>query len=75
MKQPLFEDFFPARIEVLGLILVLSLMVWRLMERTMRLSLPNQQLQSGRVGQKTHSESYVADDHPYVLVYGGDSNP
>lgn len=29
----------PARIEVLGLILVLSLMVWRLMERTMRLSL------------------------------------
>jgi len=29
----------PARIEVLGLILVLSLMVWRLMERNMRLSL------------------------------------
>lgn len=29
----------PARIEVLGLILVLSLMVWRLMERSMRLSL------------------------------------
>ncbi|MGC8699328.1 MAG: IS1634 family transposase [Candidatus Acidifodinimicrobium sp.] len=29
----------PARIEVLGLVLVLSLMVWRLMERTMRLSL------------------------------------
>lgn len=29
----------PARIEALGLILVLSLMVWRLMERSMRLSL------------------------------------
>ena len=29
----------PARIEVLGLVLVLSLMVWRLMERTMRRSL------------------------------------
>jgi transposase len=29
----------PARIEALGLILVLSLLVWRLMERTMRLSL------------------------------------
>ena len=29
----------PARIEVLGLVLVLSLMVWRLMESTMRLSL------------------------------------
>lgn len=29
----------PARIEALGLILVLSLMVWRLMERTMRMSL------------------------------------
>ena len=29
----------PERIEALGLILVLSLLVWRLMERTMRLSL------------------------------------
>ena len=29
----------PARLEVLGLVLVLSLMVWRLMERTMRRSL------------------------------------
>jgi transposase len=29
----------PERIEALGLVLVLSLMVWRLMERTMRLSL------------------------------------
>jgi transposase len=29
----------PARIEALGLILVLSLMVWRLMQRTMRISL------------------------------------
>jgi transposase len=29
----------PARIEVLGLVLLLSLMVWRLMERTMRRSL------------------------------------
>jgi transposase len=29
----------PSRIEALGLILVLSLLVWRLMERTMRLSL------------------------------------
>jgi transposase len=29
----------PARIEVLGLILVFSLMIWRLMERSMRLSL------------------------------------
>jgi len=29
----------PARIEALGLILIISLMVWRLMERTMRISL------------------------------------
>ena len=29
----------PARIEALGLVLVLSLMIWRLMERTMRMSL------------------------------------
>lgn len=29
----------PKRIEALGLILVLALMVWRLMERTMRMSL------------------------------------
>jgi transposase len=29
----------PARLEVLGLVLVLSLMVWRLMERSMRISL------------------------------------
>lgn len=28
----------PARIEALGLVLVLSLMIWRLMERTMRMS-------------------------------------
>ena len=29
----------PRRIEALGLVLVLALMVWRLMERTMRISL------------------------------------
>ena len=29
----------PARIEALGLVLVLSLMIWRLMERTMRIFL------------------------------------
>ncbi|MFC1836030.1 hypothetical protein ACFL2Q_15140, partial [Thermodesulfobacteriota bacterium] len=29
----------PARLEALGLILVISLLVWRLMERTMRVSL------------------------------------
>jgi transposase len=31
----------PRRIEALGLILVLALMIWRLMERTMRISLKN----------------------------------
>ena len=34
----------PARIEALGLILVLSLMIWRLMERTMRISLKERQI-------------------------------
>lgn len=33
----------PARIEALGLVLVLSLMIWRLMERTMRMSLKVQE--------------------------------
>jgi transposase len=33
----------PARIEALGLVLVLSLMIWRLMERTMRMSLKERQ--------------------------------
>lgn len=32
----------PARIEALGLVLVLSLMIWRLMERTMRMFLKEQ---------------------------------
>lgn len=43
LKDPLIVNSLflksPARIEALGLILVLSLMVWRLMERTMRLCL------------------------------------
>lgn len=33
----------PARIEALGLVLVLSLMIWRLMERTMRMFLKDRQ--------------------------------
>jgi hypothetical protein len=43
LKDPVFVNALflktPRRIEALGLILVLALMVWRLMERTMRLSL------------------------------------
>ena len=43
LKDPLIVNALflksPKRIEALGLILVLALMVWRLMERTMRMSL------------------------------------
>jgi transposase len=43
LKDPVFVNALflksPRRIEALGLILVLALMVWRLMERTMRVSL------------------------------------
>jgi transposase len=43
LKDPVFVNALflktPRRIEALGLILVLALMVWRLMERTMRISL------------------------------------
>jgi transposase len=43
LKDPVIVNAFflksPRRIEALGLILVLALMVWRLMERTMRVSL------------------------------------
>jgi transposase len=43
LKDPVFVNALflksPRRIEALGLILVLALLVWRLMERTMRLSL------------------------------------
>jgi transposase len=43
LKDPLFVNALflksPRRIEALGLILVLALMIWRLMERTMRITL------------------------------------
>ena len=43
LKDPVFVNALflksPRRIEALGLILVLALMIWRLMERTMRISL------------------------------------
>lgn len=43
LKDPVFVNALflktPKRIEALGLILVLTLMIWRLMERTMRLNL------------------------------------
>lgn len=43
LKDPVFVNALflktPRRIEALGLVLVLALMVWRLMERTMRMSL------------------------------------
>jgi len=43
LKDPVFVNALflktPRRIEALGLVLVLALMVWRLMERTMRISL------------------------------------
>jgi transposase len=43
LKDPVFVNALflktPRRIEALGLILVLGLMIWRLMERTMRISL------------------------------------
>ncbi len=43
LKDPLIVNALflksPQRIEALGLVLVLALMVWRLMERTMRVSL------------------------------------
>lgn len=43
LKDPVFVNALflksPKRIEALGLILVLALMIWRLMERTMRLNL------------------------------------
>jgi transposase len=43
LKDPVFVNALflksPRRIEALGLILVLALMIWRLMERTMRLNL------------------------------------
>jgi hypothetical protein len=43
LKDPVFVNALflktPRRIESLGLVLVLALMVWRLMERTMRISL------------------------------------
>jgi transposase len=43
LKDPVFVNAMflktPRRIEALGLILVLALMIWRLMERTMRISL------------------------------------
>jgi transposase len=47
LKDPVFVNALflktPRRIEALGLILVLALMIWRLMERTMRLSLRDTQ--------------------------------
>ena len=46
LKDPLVvNDLFlktPARIEVLGMILILALLVWRLMERSLRLSVENE---------------------------------
>ncbi len=43
LKDPVFVNALflksPRRIEALGLILVLALLIWRLMERTMRLNL------------------------------------
>ena len=45
LKDPLIvNDTFlkmPSRIEVLGMVLIISLMIWRLMERSMRVYLKN----------------------------------
>jgi transposase len=47
LKDPVFVNALflkcPRRIEALGLVLVLALMIWRLMERTMRLNLATRQ--------------------------------
>ena len=47
LKEPVFVNALflktPRRIEALGLVLVLALMVWRLMERTMRISLKQEE--------------------------------
>ena len=47
LKDPVFVNALflktPRRIEALGLVLVLALMVWRLMERTMRISLKQEE--------------------------------
>ncbi|MFC1837019.1 IS1634 family transposase [Thermodesulfobacteriota bacterium] len=49
----------PARLEALGLILVLSLMIWRLMERCMRNALDD-----SRLGQEAHhAADLVHDDY------------
>jgi transposase len=44
LKDPVFVNALflksPRRIEALGLVLILALLIWRLMERTMRLNLP-----------------------------------
>ena len=48
LKDPLVvNDIFiktPSRIEVLGMVLIIALMIWRLMERAMRTTVENQQI-------------------------------
>jgi transposase len=66
----------PARIEALGLILVLTLMVWRLMERTMRLSLSQRgaTVTGWEKRQTARPTSFMMTTHfPSVIVIRTDS--
>ncbi len=58
LKDPVFVNALflksPRRLEALGLVLILTLLIWRLMERTMRLNLArNQQRVTGWVNRQT----------------------
>jgi len=75
LKDPIIvNDIFlkkPHRIEVLGMILIIALMIWRLMERTMRENLQNSN--STVIGwekRKTAKTNFFYDDNFHGWNYG-----
>jgi transposase len=64
----------PRRIEALGLVLVLALMVWRLMERTMRNLPERQRLKDPRLEQQANHPSHLFPDDDQVCVRDCDTH-
>jgi transposase len=80
LKDPVFVNALflktPRRIEALGLILVLALMVWRLMERTMRISLKDtgSKVNGWNNRQTSRPTSFMmTTKFPSVIVLQGDT--
>ena len=74
LKDPVFVNALflksPRRIEALGLVWILALLIWRLMERTMRLNpAQNQQRVTGWVNRQTSRPTSFMMTTKFIGIY------